>query len=507
MVFSLLFRLSAYLSIPADILSFSESPFITDLIKIRQGLSIYSPMTDNNSYPYPPGTQYLLYAISSVFQKSDSIPFLRLIQFSFVFLAALTATWVAHLLGRKILTEDERRPWGLWLGSWLFFFFLLSFEPKFNIYNHSLHNDGLALLITLTAYGLILKYALHPKPWVVIAMAILPTLGFWVKQSLLIWLFLFGFFLAGMKFTQRDSFLNWKHIFGMLVGGLLLFGTTVAIAYISWGPDYTYWVFSALGEKSVSLARSIEHLFQAGIYAAMGLTAAWVLILPANNSKTAILWLVWATLFSIEVFTSGLGFVMNHLGPGIMIASAWFFIMMVKIWPRKSIATWRLGFQKIAAGASLVLLFGGLGFIQQPRNPIPKDLYRYITDIEAQFTDLPVDKVLLDAGSWIYLKEDYIGEDRSTTVSLHVGINQPSINIEALQETIERIEQKQYARILARQIDTPHTWYDFGDRGSGIKQSILQNYHIVDRIPAVQGINQWWPMHLIGEVVILEPNT
>ena len=71
-------------------------------------------------------------------------------------------------------------------------------------------------------------------------------------------------------------------------------------------------------------------------------------------------------------------------------------------------------------------------------------------------------------------------------------------------ETIARIESKQYRRILARELDTPRTAYDFQNRGSGVKDAIFENYRVVRRIPGVD-VNRWWPRHMIAEILVLEP--
>jgi hypothetical protein len=55
------YALAAYVPIPVDLLSFSESPFVNDILKFRLGAPIYTPPEDANSYPYTPGTQLLTY--------------------------------------------------------------------------------------------------------------------------------------------------------------------------------------------------------------------------------------------------------------------------------------------------------------------------------------------------------------------------------------------------------------------------------------------------------------
>ena len=79
------------------------------------------------------------------------------------------------------------------------------------------------------------------------------------------------------------------------------------------------------------------------------------------------------------------------------------------------------------------------------------------------------------------------------------------INRAALAETIRRIGERRYQRILAHALDTERSPYDFHNRGSGVKAAILEHYRIVRRIPEVSGIADWWPKNLLSEVVVLEP--
>ena len=71
------YQIHFFLLIPADLLSFAESPFISDIIRIKAGLPLFSPPGDNNSYPYSPGTQLLTYALASIVGTTDSVPVVR----------------------------------------------------------------------------------------------------------------------------------------------------------------------------------------------------------------------------------------------------------------------------------------------------------------------------------------------------------------------------------------------------------------------------------------------
>jgi hypothetical protein len=500
MILTTAYQFANYIMLPVDLLSFAESPFVNDILKLRLGLPIYTIPTDNNSYPYTPGTQILTYSIASVFGKGDSIPFFRAVQFSYVILASIVATGLCDLLARKFLSRSEYRHRLLWIAAWLPLFLLLATEPRFNEYTHSLHNDGLALLVSVCAFWLIVKHSVEPRPWLLACMTVLPAVGFMVKQSQLAWGGIFFLYLLAAPNV------SWRQLFYFSIGSASLVGATIGGCYLLWGDPFLFWTFVATGKKTVSILRSFLHLFHAGIYGIMGMFGGWMLALPSRSRTPKVLWLCWLLIFGIEVYTSGLGWHANHIGPGIVIAACWFFVALVKVWPTidQTQAWWECTTKAAIAVSSVILLFGALGLIRVPQNPVPADFFRYVKDIEKEFVGFAPEKVLMDTGNWIYLREKTLMKDRSETVGIWVGKNQ-QIDHDFLADTIKRINEKRYDKILARQLDTELSWYDFQDRGSGVKAAILANYRQVRRVQAVQGIETWWPEHLVSDIVVLVP--
>ena len=495
-----LHHMAAYIAIPADLLSFSESSFVNDIIKFRTGAPIYTPVQDNSSYPYTPGAPILTWFLAAAFGDGGSIPTLRAVQFTYVLMAAVVATSLCDLLARLFLTEQEYRYRPLWLAAWLTLLVVAVTEPRFNLYIHSLHNDGLALLVSMVAFWLIARYTLAPKTWIIVAMTILPAVGFFIKQNQLSWAAIFALYLIAMRVPRRRFlwfFLATTAAVVAVVAGCLL----------AWGENFRYWIFELLGDKQVSVARSTRHLLMAGVYGAMGLFGGWALVPQQRSREKTIVWFCWALAFGLSAYTSGIGFQVNHLGPSVVAAVCWFLVAMVKLWPlsRSEAPRWRSYADGLVPAAIIVLVFGSQGMIREPKNPVPDDFSRYIRQIEAEVGEAPLDRVLIDVGTWMYFPANLVMKDRSAPVSLHVGSNQ-EINQKALAATIRRIEERRYDKILARLIDTDESWYDFQDRGSGVKTAILANYHIVRRISGVSGIERWWPEHLISEVVVLEPN-
>lgn len=502
MALGTLYQTCCYLQIPADILSFAESSYVADIIKLRQGEPVFTPPADNNSYPYSPGSQMLTYGVARILGHGDSIPWYRYVQFSYVVLGGIAAAGATDCLARRFVAPSELSNRGLWWAVWVPGLFLLGTDPRFNLYTHSLHNDGLALLVSCVAYWLLAAYSLRPRTWLLVAMALLPAAGFMVKQSHLLWggVFVVYFLISGQ--------LRWRDVLLFAMGAALAWFVVVGLCYRAWGEPYTLWVFDLLGGKRVALTRSARNLMSCGIYANLGLLAGWWLVLRERVDRKALaLWLAWLLPFLLTALTSGLGYVTNHLGPSVVLAGCWASAALITVWPRfvHGRSLWIHTARASIAVATVVLAFGGLGFLREPIDPVPVDIARYIKEIEQEFADLPTKDVLLDAGSWVYLRDNVTMKDRSAPVSVHVGDNQPEIGRAYLVDTIERFRKHAYRRVLARQIDTPLSWYDYNDRGSGVKQALLENYHEVRRIPGVD-VEEWWPRHLLAEVVVLEPN-
>jgi len=185
-----------------------------------------------------------------------------------------------------------------------------------------------------------------------------------------------------------------------------------------------WWIFTALGDKEIAPARSLMNLLRAGAYAAFGLFAGYVLVLRRPARDVVTLWLIWSALFGMQAYTSGIGWNVNHLGPGVVLATSWFLVAIARLWPKADISTragaehgmawWQHIAQQLGAAAIVLFVFAGAqGAIRPPVNPIPADLERYIADIEAEFEDLPAEQVLLDSGTWVYLEEGVVMKDRA----------------------------------------------------------------------------------------------
>lgn len=494
-----LYHFSFYLRLPVDILGFEESDYLTDLLKFRSGLYIYSDPTDNNSSVYTPGAQLVTYGLASLLGLV-SIPGMRSIQYAHLVLAAVVAAAAAHLLARRFLGSEEYRHRAAWVALWTPLLYLVMTEERFNFNGHTLHADSLTLLLTATAGFLVASHLHRPTPAVLAGMMLLPAVGFWSKQSMLIW---------GPIFTLLILLVpswNLRRAVRYAVVAAAVAAASIAGLRVLGGPHAFYMVFEVLGAKEVSLARSAFSLVSAGAFLGLSLVGFAMLARPRPNRELVIGWGIAFGLILLQGYTTGIGWLKNHLGPGILLGTIWFCAAMPRVWTdlgrnwQPPIFVWRAAFLAAVLG-----LWGGLDLVRRPVNEVPPDLFRYIAEIEREFEGMDPARTLLDRGTWVYWKSGTIIKDRATGVQLHTGRNQPEVNRVMLAATIERINHRAYDRILVHYPAAGGT-YDYRHRGSGVGDALRANYREVRRIRGVE-VDRWWPKGLLAEVAVLEPRS
>jgi hypothetical protein len=293
--------------------------------------------------------------------------------------------------------------------------------------------------------------------------------------------------------------------FGLGAAGALALVLTGC--YLLWGEPFYYWVFVPLGKHGVSPLRSFQHLLTAWAYFAIGLLGGYALLRGDRFRLLLGPWLIWLALLLLETYSSGVAFMLNHLGPGSLIAGIWFFAGLARLWPSIAPAGGNLRPERwLRAGVAVAmvgLLFNGLGVVRIPTRPFSPDVDRYVAEIETEFAEQSSGDILLDVGSWVYLRDGVVMRDRA-----------PSIGERGLSQTgdfsgmVGRIEQKRYSKILVRNLHLPDLWYDHysWSRSSGIRQALLDNYRETGQIAAVRGPGPGWARpYGLAEISILQP--
>lgn len=496
-----LYWVSFHVLFPADILTWSEGDFVNDIVKLRVGYPLYTDQANNESFTYVPGSRLLTYLLAWLVGGATSIPLYRAIQVGYTLMASVIAVFCCRQLLELVLPARRFRSERLWGAIWLPTFVLLATNSLTNPFVHNLHDDALAQLISITAYYLLLRYISIQDRRVLVFMALVPGVGFFVKQSLAIWALLYCGHLA---LFDRPCSLRRLVAFALIAFGGI--GAVAAGCYLLWGDHFIYWTVTVLGSHGVSPLRSFQHMLDAWAYWAVGLLGGLVLLRGKSFHLLLSPWLIWLALFLSETYTSGIAWMRNHMGPGSLIAGIWFVSALVKLWSPPAVVALATARPQVwlrvgVTVATVGLLLSGLGVVRIPMRPFSSDAHRYVKEIENQFKGQPAVNVLLDAGTWIYLKESVVMKDRA-----------PSIGERGYSRTgdfsgiIQRLQQTRYAKILVRNLHAPDFWYDhfLWRTSSNIRKTLLENYDEIGKILAVQSGHHKKP-YLFGDISILVP--
>jgi len=494
-----LYAIESAVRFPADILLWSEGDFVSDIVKLKIGYPLYSDPANIDSFTYTPGSQILTRAIARLFGAPDSIPVFRAIQLLYVALAALLSGLTCRRIVTLALGGARVAHSRLWAAVWVSGLFLIGGNLVTSPFAHLLHNDALALLVCALAYYLLVEWVGTGRAWLLLPMALVPGLGFLAKQSLMVWA---GVYTLYLILWGRS--LGWSRILlfaAASFGGIAL---AVGVCYLAWGENFFYWTFAVMGNHGISPLRSVQHALDAWAYFAAGLIGGIVLLPWRRMDQLAGLWLVALGLLAIEAYTSGIAWMLNHMGPGSMLCGIWFMAALVRGWrwldgaqPAGGFPAWG---RALAAATTLVLGLSGLGMIRVPTPVLPDDAHRYAREIEQQFEGQPVDRVLLDYGSWIYARHGVVMKDHAAPIG-EAGYTETA----DFSGILARIASRYYSRILVRDYDGPEFTYDYylWPRSSGIRAALEANYRLAGRIEAVQGRGPNPPW--FKTITVLEP--
>jgi hypothetical protein len=103
-----------------DLFIWSESPFLTNILKIDAGLPVFTSPEQVNSFVYSPGLEYLTYALLKPIGRHLDIRYCRAVSVGFAALAALALMRCSILLRRQGLPGTQT-PWFAPLSAALFF--------------------------------------------------------------------------------------------------------------------------------------------------------------------------------------------------------------------------------------------------------------------------------------------------------------------------------------------------------------------------------------------------
>jgi len=209
---------------PWDLYIWSESPFLTNMIKLTQGFGIYTDPADANSFVYSPGLEWLAYLALNPWDLALDIRFIRLVSIVLGLLACIASGVCIARLDPRSQTRTDRMLVALVSGG---LFALVLFK---NVTSDLTHPDNLHLFHAAITFWLgYTALELDSKKFAVLAI-LWAGLGVLTKQTEA--LAFVGLMLA---FVLRT---NWptRTKIALFVTGII--ATLISLA-ILWAPEWS----------------------------------------------------------------------------------------------------------------------------------------------------------------------------------------------------------------------------------------------------------------------------
>ncbi|MGH9860845.1 MAG: hypothetical protein ACRD5F_12555, partial [Candidatus Acidiferrales bacterium] len=337
---------------PADILGWSESPFLDFIIRFRAGEPLFTPVEDGNAFAYPPLAALLTYGMVKFVGMAASVPAMRVAQQLFLLVGALFVAGSVRALLRHLRPETRYANWWMWF--WTPFLFLVASAENVNPWVVTLHTDALALALHCFAFWLLVQHAVTRNDRWLLLMVFVPSVGYLAKQNGLAWAGIYCFYLV-LREQPRI-----RQVFGFAVAAFSVWGLTLAGCYWLWGEVYFQWTFQTVGNLHVSLTKIVQDLGVAGWYLFLGLLGAVAVMRGEHFRFWLPIWSSWLLLWLFLQYTMGAAHRTAHVGPACVIGMGWFVLALAYRWPEASAAEkearverwWRL----LALSAAVVVL-------------------------------------------------------------------------------------------------------------------------------------------------------
>lgn len=481
------------LALPYDLASWSEPMFVVDIIKWRTGAKLYLPADDSNTNTYTFAAPAISYFLASLAGYPTSIPFYRWLQQFYLLLTAIVAGLAAWQLLRLATRGQGLSHSRLWLIFFVLASFLLAVNPQTGAFNVYLHIDPMALLFSTVSFWILTSHAMSGHPRWFWLMAVMPTLGFLVKQYLVIWAVVY------VVYLWLDGRYPLRRVLAFGVVSFTMVGAAVAVSLAIWGEPFLYWVFQVMGGHVVSVPWMANRFAEAAPYLVPGLFGGYVLLRGPNCERLLGIWAGWIVMILAGLYTSGITFSPTHLGPATIVGGCFALAAVVTVWSPFDSSAPPHAQQWLHMGIGFVLVatfLSALGYLRPTSYSVSSDLSRYVREIEKEFNGLPVERVLLDSGDWIYLRHNVLMKDRAPIVLTHRA---PSAGL------LARARNQEYARILAHRMPNGSYVYDMSIH-RGTMKTVLAHYREVRHIPGVRGMENWrYYGMLMNDISVLEP--
>jgi len=479
---------------PLDLLLWSESSFLQDMLKLHKGLCPYQPGSDNNSFVYSPGAPLLTWGAASLFGGYRSLSFCRALQVAFTLVACgLSSVALWQLLGPS---PDGRRPGRLPFLALVLFLVVAVVNPVTAPFVDLLHNDALVLLTCAAGLAALTLYGRIPPAWWLLLAVPLPALAVLMKQTgYVVWIAL----VAGVWIQERR--LKPALLFALLSGALI---AAVGLALAAWSNGWWwFWTVRVLSKQQIAWDLGVVIVGQlAGPpLVPLALACTGVAVWAARRweteqSRRILAVLLYGALLTgssaATSFKCGTAWA-NHWGPACLVLAT---LNAAGVGLLVSAARGWRSVRWVNVGAAAWLLLAAASLHRLERNVPTGEQYAYAGRLNRAFLAGAPERTLLDHGTIHYVLRDIIPRDRCNSV-LEVTAG----GLRDVDATVGRIRSQQYDRILIHDVYGT-AWY-----GNDVMRAIATAYDLKERIPGIPGAGRvdYLFGYLMTDVLVYEP--
>jgi hypothetical protein len=249
-VYAIIFAFVAVLAVetalrirfPYDLYFWSESPFLTNLMKLDHHQPVYTNPADGNSFVYSPGLEYLCFAILKPFGLELDIRFCRLVAVALGVFAACFGALAATRFTRSVVSIAH--PKLFFLATWGLIWLVLSKNFLADID----HPDNLHAFHATLIFWLCLLAVETRRFGVALLTMLAAGVGVFTKQTEAL-----SFAGPALAFAIFNPW-GWRRWFLLVAVGV----ATVAVSlYILWlPPDAKFWTLDLLRHQRIWLSKS-----------------------------------------------------------------------------------------------------------------------------------------------------------------------------------------------------------------------------------------------------------
>jgi hypothetical protein len=425
---------------PYDYLIWSESPFLTNMLKLHNGAPIYGPLSDANSFVYAPGLEYLCQAILGPFGLALDVRACRIVNVAVGALAAITAALIMTRLTAAMTSATRPRGMAVLLAGLAILVLFKSFTADV------CHPDNLHALHLMVSIALTQRALSRGDSRAALSAALWSGAGVIVKQTAA---------LTTLGVVGCLVLLGARHFSARSRGLMALAGLGSAALSCSWlllmHEHGAFWLYRVLRAHPVELSR-LDQLFGQDISAPHRLVLYAALVpctiagLASKNEARRTftqLWLATGVVGALPALAAYL----KHLGlwNNLVVIDLWAMLLVV---PTLIAVAQRHDLEHrhgLCAAALLSVIVLGSYPIKRPPSA---DHLRYGRAIEASLREdfARGDTVLVGHGTAALIRAGYrdVPRDRSNTLLELVAARRRTPK-----DTLERLSSGHYARIYA----------------------------------------------------------